>query len=95
MIVLFSLSNFILKLDFVEKLVYLVWLDFRMFYYVEFIQITNGNLSKLNMVVLQFVCVIKFNFIEFNSCHVLFDLVNFSRNAMLVFLVLDLISCLA
>ena len=49
---LFCLSNFILKLDFVEKLVYLVWLDFIMFYYVEFIQITNGNLSKLNIVVL-------------------------------------------
>ena len=41
-----------LKLDFVEKLVCLVWLDFIMFYYVEFIQITNGNLSKLNIVVL-------------------------------------------
>ena len=42
-----------IKLDFVEKLVYLVWLDFIMFYYVEFIQITNGNLSKLSIVVLQ------------------------------------------
>ena len=39
---------------------------------------------------MKFLCVIKFNFIEFNSCHVLFDLVNFSRNAMQVFLVLDL-----
>ena len=52
-VVLFCLSNFILKLDFVEKLVYLVWLDFIMFYYVEFIQIANGHLSKLNIVVLQ------------------------------------------
>ena len=40
-------------------------------YYVEFIQITIGNLSKLNIVVLiKFLCVIKFNSIEFNSCHV-------------------------
>ena len=91
MLVLFCLSNFILKLDFVEKLVCLVWLDFIMLYYVEFIQITIGNLSKLNIVVLLFSCVLfKFIFIEFKSCHVLFDLVNFSRNAMLVFLVLDL-----
>ena len=83
--------QFILKLDFVEKLVCLVWLDFIMFYYVEFIQITIGNLSKLNIVVLiKFLCVIKFNSIEFKYCHVLFDLVNSSRNAMLVFLVLDL-----
>ena len=92
---LFCLSNFILKLYFVETLVYLVWLDSIMFYYVEFIQIANGNLSRFNVVVLQkLLCVIRFNPIEFNSCHVLFDLVNFSRNAMLVFLVLDLFSCL-
>ena len=61
---------FILKLDFVEKLVYLVWLDLIMFYYVEIIQITNESLSNLNIVVLQKkLCVIKFNSIEFNSCH--------------------------
>ena len=58
-------------------------------YYVEFIQITIGNLSKLNIVVLINSCVLfKFNFVEFKSCHVLFDLVIFSRNAMLVFLAL-------
>ena len=33
------------------------------------------------------------NSIEFKYCHVLFDLVNLSRNAMLVFPVLDLFSC--
>ena len=65
-------------------------------YYVEFIQITIGNLSKLNIVVFnKNSCVLfKFNFIEFKSCHVLFDLVSFSRNAMLVFLALDLILAL-
>ena len=41
-----------------DALVYLLWLDFRMFYYVEFIQITNGNLSKLNIVVLINSCVL-------------------------------------
>ena len=53
------------------------------------------NLSKLNIVVLLNSCVLfKFNFIEFKSCHVLFDLVIFSRNAMLVSLALDLILAL-
>ena len=47
----------LIKLDFIEKLVYLVWLDLLLFYYGEFIQIANGNLSRCNIVVLQnFVC---------------------------------------
>ena len=77
-------------MDFVEKLVYLVWLDFIMFYYVEFIQIANGNLSKLNIVVLQNSCVLLNSILLNLILAMLFDLVNFIRNAMLVILVLEL-----
>ena len=48
----------LIKLDFIEKLVYLVWLDLLLFYYDEFIQIANGNLSRFNIVVLQKKCVL-------------------------------------
>ena len=49
-----------------------------MFYYVEFIQIANGNLSKLNIVVSQ------------NSCVLLNSILLNLILAMLLFLVLEL-----
>ena len=74
------MSNFSKKkLDFIEKLVYLVWLDLLLFYYGEFIQIANGNLSRFNIVVLQKNCVL-LNSILLNLilAMLLFDLVYYS-----------------
>ena len=50
---------------------------FLIFYYVKIIQILNDKFEYFNIVVL-IQCVVKFNLIEFNFCHVLSNLVKSS-----------------